>query len=80
MLAIFNDAPGTKHSDGWWRLLRQVQGQMYREVGHSRWRDLETLEECDEACEAMFQFRKTERQARSSRFESKLETCHLPAP
>jgi len=73
LLEVLNDAPGAKHSAGWWRLLRQVQGQMFREVGHSRWRELETLEECDDECEVMYQMRKTERAVGSPQREDKLD-------
>ena len=73
MLSVLNDAPGGKHSTGWWRLLRQVQGQMYREVGHSRWKELETLEDCDEECEVMYQMRKTKRVVTSPQCEDKLK-------
>ena len=54
LLELLKENPKHERTNGWWNLLRKLKGAMFAEVGHGQWKDVETLEICDDDPEVMF--------------------------
>jgi len=58
---MLDDSTGKVPTNYWWKMERVVKSEMRRHCEHTRWQDMDALEDCDEGIEELFRQRWKER-------------------